>query len=344
MAAQTDTPGIAQTIASNLGQTGPGTSTLPKSNPIDPTTINAAAARALGHNPDAQQYTKDYNGVFTKGYQLLNQSVGPNEPTAIAANGANELAKNFIANYTQQNNGQMPTDDMVKNYVGSTLTPEVASKFITGSMAPGAQNTMAQQWLQSNASGNNPLTNPKSPITDTMYGDLNTAIGNALQGSFQNINDQYSTAKNQALDSAAAYGNMSNPNLYAQGGAISNLDKEKFRAISDAIRTIQGQGAQTAFGAEQNMRQFGAQNQLANRQVDLGQTNFQNALDYQQLNDMLSRQTAMKLGQMQADASKPGIMDYLNTAFGGLGALGTLATGASAAKNAFFPSKPGGKA
>jgi len=83
-------------------------------------------------------------------------------------------------------------------------------------------------------------------------------------------------------------------------------------------------------GLDQQANQFGQTLGLQRRQLN-------QSIDDSEYNRGLQRQQmglAAQLGRQQAEASKPGWMDYLGLGFQGLGAIGGLAGGLGSAKKA----------
>ena len=179
---------------------------------------------------------------------------------------------------------------------------------------------------------------------------LNDVFNIGKTSGTQSINEAYAPQEQQAIDEAGAAGLLRNPGYLTS--VIGNLRAKKQANLRDLFSGLEGQRAQSGlgledtifnrgvtnkglalqkFGASQGANQFGQT--LGLQQQQFGETKRQN-----QMSDMYNQMQldqAQKAGDQMAEARKPGTLDYLNTAFAGLGQLGSVAGGVASLGSAF---------
>jgi hypothetical protein len=160
----------------------------------------------------------------------------------------------------------------------------------------------------------------------------------------QEISKNAVARRGRVLDEAGATGNIRQPgflsylnqNIDAQEGDelaryFGNLGLERSRGILGLEEGKRNRALQAA-GLIQGGQQFG---QNLGLQTDIfGETKRKNTLE--DIFNLASLNEAERSAKARAEAMKPGTLDYVNTAFKGLEAVGSLAGGASSAKKAFF--------
>lgn len=162
---------------------------------------------------------------------------------------------------------------------------------------------------------------------------LDQIYGTAKDVGIQNIEDQFIPARRKAISEEANLGRLRSP---ASIPILGRLDEAKAKSQGQLFGQLATQRAagevdlsKTIENILNNKYQFGEDLKL--RRDTLGenvrQFNEGQALEREGLS------LAERLGRIQADAKKPGTLDYLGTAFSGLSALGGLAGGLGAFKS-----------
>lgn len=274
---------------------------------------------------------QDYAGTVDSGYENLGQpskdpGTGRDQVTFSAVSA---LAKAFVDRFHQKG-GKLPDEDAVKSFVAQTLTPGFAQKFIVGGISPDQINAnVVDPYLQDNAG------------KIGLGGDAGTTESRIL-----GLNDQldkvYETGKNKFLeDTTANYGaqkqglvnDLAGQGMLTQPNSrvsLDSLEANKNKSVASGLNALAGQKAAGALDLGttienllQKQQEIGNQNSQFNKTYNAGRedTYFNQGLQNRQIS------LADTLGRLQANASKPGWMDYLNTALTGVGAVGGLATG-----------------
>lgn len=301
----------------------------------------------------------DYSNVFNQGYQNLGQTYNDPNPdhnrNEVYVAGTRSLASSF-ADSVLKKTGQLPTEDQVRQFVAQNLTPGFAQKFITG-MPPDQIDAISNSYIDTNpdvlASFNAQQAQTAAQAqqaqnqsamksyTDSLQGYANQQYDTGAQALQNSTQDAYVPAKRGLVEDLAAQNSLGNANSRY---SLDTLEGTKNRTLSEGLTNLAGQRAQTMSGLGAQGAQLGLQSQqignqsqsIANQAKQYGQSlglanrEFMNNQDVQNQNfGLMSRQldTATKLGKQQADANKPGAMDWLNTGIKGLTAIGGFATG-----------------
>jgi hypothetical protein len=103
-------------------------------------------------------------------------------------------------------------------------------------------------------------------------------------------------------------------------GAIANIQGQRLQAQSTANQSLMDRlQGNKQFAANLGISQQGLN--LTKRGQDLGQQNLQNQTIMDMIQNQQNRADAYEFARRQAEASKPGTLDYVNTGFQGLNAL-----------------------
>lgn len=270
---------------------------------------------------------RQYGNSIDQGYQNLGQPLHDNSNRDDVYVGATRGLASSFADRFYQKTGQLPTEDQVRQFVGSTLTPGFAQKFITG-IAPDQLHAMSDSYIQSNPDLlKSTQDDPQSRIlalNDQLDKIYNTGKQNYVKSYDENV---YAPAKESAVNDLAGQNLLTQPNSRF---ALDKVESNRGRDISSGLNTLESNRAtgavdlgKTIENLLQGQQQISNQNSQFNKSLNLTQDQIdtQNALNNRQLS------LADRLGQLNANANKPGWMDYLNT---GLKTAGTVAQVATA--------------
>lgn len=282
-----------------------------------------------------------YKGIFNQAFGNLNQpetETGQNDiyRQNIANRATQTLAEKFIDEYHKKFNA-LPGEDTVRDFVAQNLNPQFASKFILEQISPDQIGQMTRTYIGDNAMDIAPQSaQNQNQTTPQNLADQISALYNEQRAALpQQVERAYAPAKGQMIEDLAAQGLLRSP---ASRLSLNQVENEKQNSLTQALASLAGQQAQggqalqnTLAQLSQQANQFGRD--LALRKQQFGQEQYQYdtglGLQRQQMN------LASQIGRMQAENNKPGWMDYLNTALGGLSALGNAAGGAGTAYKAF---------
>lgn len=278
-----------------------------------------------------------YLPAIDQGYANLQQPA--HDPNTGREGKTSEFITNLASTFADQyqaKNGQLPSADEVQKYVAQTATPTNAQKFILGNLNTDQMGLLASNYgltpaTAANTAGINPIVSQTQSELNNIYGPLQTEA-------VRQVNSQFAPLRSRAADEEAALGRLRSGVSAAPTSSIGQVDASQGNALSSVIGNILGQKASGTLDltkynqgldlSKQSLAQ--AQNQF-NQSMGLTQEKYQNDLNLQNQQLALSK----LLGQQQADASKPGTLDYLNTAFNGLSGLGNLFAGFGNAKSAY---------
>jgi hypothetical protein len=163
---------------------------------------------------------------------------------------------------------------------------------------------------------------------DSLYRDVEAS-------GTESLDREFAKSRSQAIDEEAVLGRLRSPVSAAAGSPMGQIDDRKAQSLSSFIGELRRSRAgdevdvaKTLEGLKQNESQFGRTLGLERRQLQETQRQFDSNLGLQKQGMRLSE----LLGRMQADAKKPGTLDYLNTAFQGVTAAASAASAAKGIK------------
>ena len=320
-----------------------------KPQPLNPSTVGSTPVGSEANWTDRQkleaqaigQTPAGYQGIFQKVY---NKNLG--QPGEIGAQwyitGTQELAEAFIDRYLEKN-GKMPDAGTIKDFVAKNLDENYAKNYIQGGINRDQVKTQYVDPYLDNLKQEELIKQQNDPAYQQSQLEKSVQVLNRFYDPLQeqalaDVKRQFNPLRARAADEEAALGRLRSGVSAAPEAPIQQVDAQQGNAFSKVISDILGQKA----GGVLDYSKFGqnqatTQQQIANAKNEFNQTfgfnkqQYSDQLDYQNralaLQDMIARQ--------QAEARKPGTLDYLGAAFGGLGALGSLATGAGIARKAF---------
>ncbi len=260
-------------------------------------------------NNEVQAHPEIYGG---KNYQQIRD--------LIIARGGKGVFDDFDNSERAEGIGT-PERSAIERFISSTGTNVGNAYDAQG--AKQAEDAKAQRQAEIDAEVNKRTQSGLAQKLDELY-------GNALNTGYGQIDQNAVAGRQKLVAEEAALGRLSSP---ASIVPISNYDAQTQRskdALLGSISTAKAGGqldiAKTIEGITQQNRGL-AQNQNQFEQ-NLGLEKQKNLQD-QQLGLQGLQQLDIQ-SQRAADAAKPGILDYVNTAVGGLGALGSLGSGLGA--------------
>lgn len=187
---------------------------------------------------------------------------------------------------------------------------------------------------------------------------LNDIYSKLYQQGIEGINQQYNPIRKRQISEERALGRLNSPSSIP---GLSRIDDAQGQAIANFSSGLAGQRAGQEIGIAQaienmlqNERQFGktfAENKrqsALNRNFQKTRFNKENVFRQGEidLNKALGERALYEQGQSakrEKEAAEPGTLDYINTAFSGLGALGSVAGGSGgigSLLSSFKSSKP----
>lgn len=283
------------------------------------------------YNPDPFKDLYSPNSGGAQDYAGIFKQIASEVPNQTIAQGTWDLAKTFVDRFHSKN-GVIPSEADVRQFVASTLDKNFAEKYITGTLNPATisaqyvdpylQNKKIQdqleKGLESTSGGDTKSTQDQ---LEKIYGPLQTEA-------IRQTREQFAPLRSRAVEEEAALGRLRSGVSAAPGSSIAQTDANEANALSAVIGNILGQKATgtldlTKFNAGLDLSKLGLLNSASqfNQNLALNKQTYadQQALQNKQLS--LSEQ----IGKLMAKGREPGTLDYFNTAFQGLGALGGLA-------------------
>lgn len=274
-----------------------------------------------------------YRSTFEQGFKNLNQ--GPNAPESVISSGTQSLADAFITRFYEKT-GKLPAENQIQDFVSATLTPIFAEQYIQGINADQLKTQFADPYIQFNQDELTPADNTavEKEIADReagLSGRLDEIFKRSEAGVTDRINRQFDDIRGKAVAEEAALGRRGSP---ASRYTTNAIDVERGRSLSDAIASLAGQRAtgeldvskaiEGILAGERRAKEAGSQ---FNKELGLRRMGLDESTRQFDLNRGLQERgfgLAERLGKLQADAYKPGTLDYINTAFKGLDTLANV--------------------
>jgi hypothetical protein len=288
--------------------------------------------------------TADVNRKSQRTYEDVLGLMGNNARVAEVGQGvAKGLASGFVDAYYDAY-GKLPTEQEVQQFVGTKLSDRTI-------LSKGLQGTLSNQDMYAIAK-NDPILIESGE--KAQQAQLDASRGNFEQQQAQNTatqrslleqlaktqegqyvdqsNQQFGQSRGRLLSELASSGRLNTPQATE---TLKRAEGENQRTLQQALAGIRA----SQIGSQLGVEQQGMQNIMQGRQFDVGtqQQNKQLGLQRQSLSEQIrqyneglaenqrqfneQKTLAQRLGQLQADANKPGTLDYINTAFGGLSSL-----------------------
>lgn len=188
----------------------------------DTTGNKALFEKTYGTNP------QDYAGVFSQGYQNLNQPGTGHE--AVVANGTHDLASAYIDSVLQKT-GSLPSEADIRGFVADNLTPSFTQKYILG-MPKDQINALANQYVSSNTAG--PAPAGITGLSDQLDKAFEAGKQNLVSGYDQSV---YGPQKTNTVNDLAAQGMLNNPNSRY---ALNALEANKSRDLASGMTSLEG--------------------------------------------------------------------------------------------------------
>lgn len=275
---------------------------------------NTLTAQLFG---DSGQGTGGYQNIINQAYQNLGQPLEDKRPEANRAGKTSEFITNLAATFADrvlQKSGKLPTEDQVKQFVAQNATTGNAAKFETGNLGVDQMNMLSDQHLQSNpdiaqAQGQ------QGPLQQLqgLPQQMNSLYDQQRQGISSAFDSAYATPRKAAIEDEAALGRLRSP---ASIPNIAGVDTAKASGLANALASSYGNQTNSALDIGKTVATAGLQNQQFGQGLGLQNRQLTDTEDINSSNLGLQRDQlglASKLGKAQADANKPGILDYINT-------------------------------
>jgi hypothetical protein len=241
--------------------------------------------------------------------------------------------------------GRVPSIPELESFINNNLDIPTLANIIKGNVDSGYISNLADQYFQNSKATQNAgvdqsaFTAEAQAQAKQQQDYLDQLQAQQEQSATQTLKGQFGEEMGRQNKEAAAAGNLFQPNRQEN---VNRASDKFMQSLGQTIGQIRGaglgakaQGQADLLSRLQNQSQFGQNLGLQGQQVDLsrrlgiGGLNLQNRSFSQgvnefnigQKNEQTNRDLAWRLGQAQAEANKPGILDYVNTAIGGVGAL-----------------------
>lgn len=264
---------------------------------------------------------RDYGSTFDTAYENLGQPSHDTGRDDVYVGGTRALASAFADRVFQQT-GSLPTEDQVRQFVGQNLTPGFAQKFILG-MAPDQINGMADEYIRGNPDA---LSNPgtigaaKSAEEQRILG-LNEQLDKIYDAGksrlTQDTEDAYGAQKSSVANDLAGQGMLTSPNSRI---SLDTLEGNKSKALTSGLTSLAGQRAAGGLDLAKTIEDLLQRNKDRNQNAyQFGKTFAADREDayFNQGNERKKLTIAEQIGRQQAENSKPGTLDYINTALNG---------------------------
>lgn len=296
------------------------------------------AAPAYNPQPEREIDLNAYLPIFQKAYAEQLQQPGQLNLDPVRSGTAN-LIQQFQQGFNKSV-GRSPTTTETEAFLAENLTPRYAAGILQGiNLGPQAQATV-NEYLQANPTLARPAATEEAGGPGISMDDLLTRFRGTYPAQEEALSEKIRAAfapqRARVISDEAALGRLRSP---ASISNIARVDDSERRATTEGLGQLAASRAsgeldigKTIAGILENQAnrtqqgtQFGQTLGLQKKQLSnqVTQQDFENMLKNKELN------VAGELGRAQADAKKPGILDYINTAFSGLTAAGTAAAGIS---------------
>lgn len=300
-------------------------------NPNNPDRIKTLSAVDTYNNP------AQFRGIFSKASTNLGQpGEGLGNFEGYLRSGTQELAEAFVDRYFEKT-GKLPAPEVINNFIGQNLTTGYAQKYITSEIPRDViKSQMVDPFIDTmEIPSDKPAEQTpqvSSPEFMSRIADLYENVG---QSEAENIRQAFAPSMKRAIEEEAAAGRLRSGVSYGRDSAIQKTRENEANAIKDLFSNIARERAGGELQATLADRGFSQQDkELAQRAGEFTKTlglNRQKLLqDQNRYDDQMNMERegireSSRLGKLMADARKPGTLDYINTAFEGLNAVGNVA-------------------
>ena len=286
-------------------------------NPLTRQQQDEAVLRTFGQMP-----VDEFKGKFREAKNRLGQEADPNINPVQVATAVHDVARSFVNEYYKLT-GEMPTDDQIREFTGANLDIPNVQGIITGTYAPGDMAREAGAYAKNLPRQPSAEETPQG-VSDREIASIAEYINAQKEQGLQDIDTAFSRERGRAIDELGSRAGQP-----IARNTLNLIDQSKASSIGDLVRTLRSKGAELGYGAEQRAREFatttGLQREgLGLQRQSLAETikNLREDRSIGSADKLREERAAERLGKLQADMSGPGTLDYLNTAFTGLAALG----------------------
>ena len=284
----------------------------------------------------ARTSPESYRGIFSRASENLGQD--PRRQPGFEeflTSGVGELADAFVDEYYRKT-GELPDPALAQKFIGENLTPEYARKYMTGELPrdvvtarivrpflefeelPVPEAEKAKQAEESKS---------LSQRVKDIYGTIESEES-------EGIRREFAPSVARAVESEAASGRLRSPVAAGRSSAIQVAREGERNALSNLISKLAQSRASGEFSAAQSESELAQRARELQKGLGLERHKLletQRQFDVGEETKRQGLRLSEIIGRLQAQGRRPGTLDYLNTAFGGLGALGSLGIGYKAA-------------
>lgn len=285
----------------------------------------------VGRNPS------EYGGIFRQAFtDNLGQPGIPDGFDRRALDTVERFGDIYIDQYVSKY-GRLPTTTEVSNFLGQSINTGVAEKALTGQLPDSAviANFITPTFEANDAKEREAgFAEEARNIAKERMALSNRLADEQIAESQAGIDRNFGDARRRLIGEQAALGRLDQPNSTAN---FQRLEAQRGQSLADAARSIRAQNLASqnqiqgeSLGAIQNQGNFGAQIGLQRQSLQEQVRQFNEKQQTEQSRFRQEVALQRELARLQADANKPGTLDYIGTAFQGLSALGGLASGVGA--------------
>ena len=256
----------------------------PTPKPASQTARQKLISGSIGDDP------QQYRGVVREVYQQMTPGQAGevefmNQANAgQVSNMTTGLANNFIDRYMEKNNGALPTEAQVNDFVAKNMTTGNAKRMLTGQM-PDA--TIKAELVDPHL---NTITPPSTDMGATapdtgLAKRMDDLYAQALGYGERKIDERYIPLKQKMVDEEAALGRLRSPSSIVP---LSGLEESRQGEKSDLYAQMAGNRIGNEMGLAQQLADIGSREKIAGNQ--LGLQKWQTGLSSDLANRTLSEQ------------------------------------------------------
>jgi hypothetical protein len=265
-----------------------------------------------------------YRGQINQAYSDLGQPYqDSSNRDPIISQGTTSLAQSFVDKFYERTK-RLPSENDVRSFVAENFTPSFGQKLIQNQINPDQINMLADEYIASKPDitrdMNKEVEDEKARILG-LNKELDQLYDIGKTKASQDIEDAYGLQKRNIVNDLAGQGMLTQPTSRL---TLNELEASKGKSMSQALATLAGERAKGGIDlsttienllanerrASEDSRQFGLDYGLRKRATGAAdeESAFNRRIAQQQID------LAKKLGQMQANASKPNLF---SSALGG---------------------------
>lgn len=269
-----------------------------------------------------------YRGIFKEGSKNIGQG-GESQPgfEEFVTSGTGELAEAFVDRYYERT-GKLPSQNEVQSFIADNLTPGYVGKYMKGTLGDRSvvKANLVDPYLDFSDTASIPDAT-SSAAGDSLSKRLDEIYGTIREKEAGNIRSEFAPSRRRAIEEEAASGRLRSGVSFGRDSAISRADENESKALSNLISQLSQSRATGEFEAAKSDKDLAERMRQFNKGLGLERSRFRQEQENEEARRAYDREAlalSERIGRMQAEGRKPGTLDYLNTAFGGLSALGSF--------------------